>query len=210
MAKRAFILGGTGFIGTAVARRFVEAGWNVTVASRGQLPVSPEFESLGVHVEQLDRANEGELEAALRDGADALVDIVAYRHADVEQLVDASGNVGTIIAISTGAVYVDADGRHLWTPYGADPVADVAVPISEDQHTVAPDDETYPRRSCARPPSSAPATQHHASGTSPNVRSRDADASSFTTEARTCTRAASSRTSPRSSSWQPRSQEHAS
>ena len=149
MARRAFVLGGTGFIGTAVARRFAEAGWNVTVASRGQLPVSPELEQLGVCFEPLDRASEGELEAALADGVDALVDVVACTRADAEQLISLGDAVGTVIAISTGAVYVDAAGRHLWTPYGAESVADIALPISEDQHTVAPDDETYPGQKAA-------------------------------------------------------------
>ena len=149
MSKRAFILGGTGFIGTAVARRFVRAGWNVVVASRGERPVSPDLEELGVRVERVDRTNTGELEKALDDGADALVDIVAYTRADAEQLVAASGNVGTIVAISTGAVYVDASGRHLWTPYGAEAVAEIPDSISEDQRTVAPDDETYPGQKAA-------------------------------------------------------------
>src|SRR2546427_777798 len=37
MAKTAFLLGGTGQIGRASASRFLAAGWNVVLASRGDL-----------------------------------------------------------------------------------------------------------------------------------------------------------------------------
>jgi uncharacterized protein YbjT (DUF2867 family) len=39
MSRRAFVLGGTGQIGRAVAGDLIEQGWRVTVAHRGTHPL---------------------------------------------------------------------------------------------------------------------------------------------------------------------------
>ena len=149
MARTAFVLGGTGFIGSVVARRFVEGGWDVTVASRGQLASPPGLDGIPIRRAELDRTADGELASALGDGVDALVDIVAYSRGDAAQLAALGDRMGTLLVISTGAVYVDGHGRHLFASYRTDPLPDVPVPIPESQATVRPDDETYPGQKAA-------------------------------------------------------------
>ena len=149
MARTAFVLGGTGFIGSVVARRFVEGGWDVTVASRGQLAAPPELDGIPIRRAELDRSADGELASALGDGVDALVDVVAYSRTDATQLAALGDRLGTLLVISTGAVYVDGHGRHLFASYRTDPLPDVPVPIPESQATVRPDDETYPVQKAA-------------------------------------------------------------
>src|SRR5690349_19597220 len=101
MARHAFILGGTGQIGRAVARRLSETGWDITVAAR-HAPVVP-VEGRFVRV---DRTVDGELEHALAAGADVLVDVIALRRADAEQLRRLGDSVGSTVVISTAGVYV--------------------------------------------------------------------------------------------------------
>lgn len=119
MARRAFILGGTGQIGTAAAESLRSDGWEVTIASRtgGDL--------------QLDR-NEG---LELPGEFDALVDCVAFTGAHAEQLLGLAGRVGTIVAISSASVYTDdlANAR-------------LPVPIPETHETVEPGDADYSTR----------------------------------------------------------------
>jgi nucleoside-diphosphate-sugar epimerase len=84
MARQAFVVGGTGQVGRAVARRLVEAGWSVTVASRGRYPnpIDPRDE---VRVVRLDRGRPGALADALSPGADVLIDLIAYDAGDARQ-----------------------------------------------------------------------------------------------------------------------------
>src|SRR6267142_1422787 len=97
---RALLLGGTGQIGRAAARTFAEHGWDVVVASR-----SSEI--------RVDRNVPGELEAAVGDGVDVLVDIVAFTREHGEQLNALAGRVGSVVVISSASVYIDDDGRTL-------------------------------------------------------------------------------------------------
>lgn len=46
MTRRAFIIGGTGQIGRAVAARFLAGGWQVTLSSRGQRTVPSDLVAL--------------------------------------------------------------------------------------------------------------------------------------------------------------------
>jgi nucleoside-diphosphate-sugar epimerase len=75
MAQQAFVVGGTGQAGRAVARRLVKARWSVTVASRGQYPnaLDPYGE---VRVVSLDRRQPGALADALPAGTDVLIDLI--------------------------------------------------------------------------------------------------------------------------------------
>jgi nucleoside-diphosphate-sugar epimerase len=81
--RKAFILGGTGQIGRAVAERLILAGWRVTLAR------------------------------ALDPGVDALIDVTAYGPEHARQLLDVQRSVGTFVVISSCSVYRDESGKTL-------------------------------------------------------------------------------------------------
>jgi len=118
-----FVLGGTGQIGVAAARRLAERDFAVTVAARGA----------GADV-RVDRDVPGELEQAA-DGFDVLVDVIPYTLDHAHQLASLAGRIGSVIAISSAAVYGWGDAD--------DPLPD---PIPEDRRTVAPGDGDYAAR----------------------------------------------------------------
>jgi nucleoside-diphosphate-sugar epimerase len=140
MARRAFLLGGTGKTGRVLAQRLVETGWDVVVGSRGERPVSEGTE----HV-TLDRADTEALRQALGDGADALVDFVAFERAHAEQLRSLAGLVRSLVVVSSASVYTDADGRGLDEIREGDD-ARFRVPLTEREPTVAAGDDTYSTR----------------------------------------------------------------
>ena len=109
MAQHAFIIGGTGQIGRAVAASLLAAGWRVTISHRGTRSVPPELGR--AHVVTLDRDMPGALAAALGEGADVVIDTVAFDAAHGGQLLDLQGNVGSFVVISSISVYCDAQGR---------------------------------------------------------------------------------------------------
>jgi nucleoside-diphosphate-sugar epimerase len=134
VAGRAFVLGGTGQIGIAVARTLANAGWDVAACDRGSRAAIPVLAQLGVERHVADRRNPGELEAAVGAGADVLVDTVAFDADDARQLASLSGIVGSVVAISSASVYGDDS---------------LPVPVGEGRPTVEPGDETYSTRKVA-------------------------------------------------------------
>lgn len=148
MASLAFILGGTGQIGRAVARNLLDHGWRVIVAHRGQRPPPPELVEAGARVAVLDREQPGELAHALADGADALIDTVAFTQLHADQLLDAQGSVGAFVVVSSASVYRDAAGRTL-DEAAQNGFPELPVPISETQWTVDPGPTTYSSRKAA-------------------------------------------------------------
>jgi nucleoside-diphosphate-sugar epimerase len=142
MAKTAFLLGGTGQIGRAAASRFVCAGWDVVLASRGERPIAEELKELR-HV-KLDREDTDGLRSALENGVDVLVDIVAFEAEHARQLLALGDLVGSLIVISTGSVYVDNRGRSFDEDFPEFP-----GPISEAQPTVPPGDASYSTKKAA-------------------------------------------------------------
>ena len=136
MAKRAFVLGGTGQIGRGVARRLLERGWDVTVAARSFAADAPQTRFV-----QLDR-DEG---LALQTDFDALIDIVPFELAHAKQLLALRGRVGTVVAVSSASVYADTAGRTVdeAREHG---FPELPVPIPETQSTVEPGDATYSTR----------------------------------------------------------------
>ena len=136
MARAVFVVGGTGNVGGAIARRLRDAGWDVTVASRnGARPGEVD----GVRSVQLDRDDDGSL--AVANGADVIVDVVPFERRHAEQLL--ALEVGAIVAISSASVYADDRGRTLDEAQAVDDFPDFPVPIPETQPTVEPDDVTY-------------------------------------------------------------------
>jgi nucleoside-diphosphate-sugar epimerase len=148
MSRRAFILGGTGQIGRAVALDLLVAGWEVTVSHRGIHPVPHELVEHGAKPAVFDRNTPGALAAALGSGADLLVDAIAFDVGDARQLVAVQRSVGHFVVISSASVYRDALGRTLdEAPQNGFP--ELPDPIAETQPTVAPGPSTYSTRKIA-------------------------------------------------------------
>jgi nucleoside-diphosphate-sugar epimerase len=137
---RALLIGGTGLIGRAAARALALDGWDVVAVSRsGTLPEG--LAELGVQSVVADREDDAQLRAALGSGADVLYDSVAMHREHGEQLNGLEGFVGSLVAISTGSVYADDEGRAL-DGEGGDPPT-LPVPILETQRTAEPGPATY-------------------------------------------------------------------
>src|SRR5438094_6222891 len=112
MSRDAFIIGGTGQIGRAVAADLLEHGWGVTLAHRGIRPPNYLVER-GAKIVILDREKPGELAQAVKPGVDALIDTIAFHPDHAHQLLEVQHNVGTFVVISSSSVYRDALGRTL-------------------------------------------------------------------------------------------------
>lgn len=131
---RAVILGGTGAIGGALAARLAAADWSVDVTGRDPESMPQELTVAGVRFHQIERSQVPEIGRLVGGGADLLVDLVAYRGADVRALLPVMGSVTSPVLISSRAVYVDAEGRHL----NSDEPPWFHEPISEDTATLPP------------------------------------------------------------------------
>ena len=132
MAKRAFLLGGTGQTGRALAPRLLERGWDVVVASRGEREVPP-----GVAHVRVDRTQTDELRAALGGGVDVLVDFAAFEPDHADQLLGLRDLAGSLVVLSSAAVYFPEDEAD-W--------AALPVPLAERHPTVAAGPATYASR----------------------------------------------------------------
>ncbi|MEV8309580.1 NAD-dependent epimerase/dehydratase family protein [Streptomyces flavidovirens] len=143
----AFIIGATGQIGRAAVRALAADGWDVTAASRGggRDATWPQE----VRTVALDRGDDAALAAALGDGCDVLVDMVAMEERHAAQLTGLADRIGSAVVISTGAVYEDDKGRSFDTQEEPDGFPRYPVPIGESQATVAPGDATYGTRKVA-------------------------------------------------------------
>lgn len=129
------MLGATGQIGRVAVRSLVEDGWEVTAASLGG------GRDAGwdgaVRTTALDRNADGALAAALGDGCDVLVDMVAYDAGHARQLTGLADRIGSAVVISSGATYEDDRGRSFDTQGEPDGAPHYPVPIPESQRTVA-------------------------------------------------------------------------
>ena len=98
------IIGGSGFVGTAVANEAVRRGFRVTVVSRGKMPLPNGVEHL-----KADRKNPGELGYALcktQATFDLVVDCIASHPDDIQQDIKLfSCNCGRLVFISTDLVF---------------------------------------------------------------------------------------------------------
>ena len=140
--SRALILGGTGFIGRATARRLLTAGWQVDLVGRDPDNMPVDISADGGRFIAADRNDPDQLRAALADGAELIVDCICYTAVDASRLLPLLGHADSTVMISSKAVYVDADGNHAnsSTPPHFD------GPIREDQATMPPGDGDYDTR----------------------------------------------------------------
>ncbi|MET9801961.1 NAD-dependent epimerase/dehydratase family protein [Streptomyces sp. NPDC006368] len=141
------VLGATGQIGRAAVRALAEDGWEVRAASRrgGRDARWPDE----VRPVALDRDDGGALAAALGDGCDVLVDMVAYGAGHARQLLGSADRIGSAVVVSSGAIYRDERGRGFDTQAEPDGFPRYPVPIPESQATVEPGEATYGTRKVA-------------------------------------------------------------
>lgn len=103
------IIGGTGFLGTATAKRLKERGHDVLVVARGQSPVAlPE----GVRFEKADRTDGEALTALLKANAvTAVIDIFTISLRNTQAVIEAAGKVGArYVLVSSTDVYSNYGG----------------------------------------------------------------------------------------------------
>ena len=139
---RALILGGTGMIGGATARRLAAAGWRVDVTGRDPGHLASDLAEAGVRFHAADRADAARLREVLGDGADLLVDCICFTAADARTLLPLAEFATSTALISSKAVYVDAAGNHA----NSDTAPDYGGPISESRPTLPPGDMDYQSR----------------------------------------------------------------
>ena len=132
--RRAIVLGGSGLIGRAVARRLLSSGWEVHITGRALSRVPADLIALGAAFHAAERSDSRALQQLVGSGADLLVDCLCFTAADARQLLPFLDDVGSSVMLSSKAVYVDSLGRHVNSP--GRPV--FSGPIAEDQPTVAP------------------------------------------------------------------------
>ncbi|TYD00099.1 reductase [Arthrobacter echini] len=131
---RAIILGGTGVIGLAVARHLVGAGWDVEVAARDASRVPADLLAAGASFTAFERRDGAGVAAVLSPGADLLVDCLAFTRADACLVLPHLGGVGSTVMLSSKAVYVDAEGRHV----NSSQAPRFAAAIREDNPVMTP------------------------------------------------------------------------
>lgn len=99
---KVLLIGGSGFVGSAVAEHFLAQQADVTVLSRGNKPLIP-----GVQGLKADRTDARSFAAAVENRTyDLAVDLTAFKAADVEAVINPLvGHVGHYVLISTDFVY---------------------------------------------------------------------------------------------------------
>jgi nucleoside-diphosphate-sugar epimerase len=102
------VVGGTRFVGYALARRLVSAGHRVSLLNRGTVP-----DPFGGRVERLrgDRTTDDFRRLVAGRRFDAVVDFAAYRGEEVRSAVEALGSgAGHYVFVSSGQVYLVREG----------------------------------------------------------------------------------------------------
>lgn len=136
------MLGGNGQVGAAAALKLAAAGWDVTASGRASDRFPPELREAGVRFTRSDRYSAADLSELLRPGADAVIDCVGYTAAHARMLIPFRQGIGSLVFISSKAVYVDGHGRHA----NSDESPDFGAPVTEEQPTMAPSDTDYNSR----------------------------------------------------------------
>ena len=85
--RRALVLGGTGAIGRATARRLLAAGWQVELTGRDPSRFPDDIAAAGGRFVSSERGDEAQLAAAFGGGADLLVDCVCFTAKDAARLL---------------------------------------------------------------------------------------------------------------------------
>ena len=136
---KAIVLGGNGQVGTAAALNLAAAGWEVTSTGQSADRFPPQSREAGIRFAQSDRYAAEDLGEILRPGADAVVDCVGYTAAHARMLLPYREAIGSLVFISSKAVYVDDHGRHS----NSEEPPDFGGLVAEEQPTLAPSDIDY-------------------------------------------------------------------
>ncbi|KMS78622.1 reductase [Streptomyces leeuwenhoekii] len=141
------VVGATGQIGRAAVGVLARDGWEVTALSRrgGRDESWPD----GVRVVRADREDDAALAAAVGDGCDVVVDVVAFGPRHARQLTSLAGRIGSAVVISSVSVYEDGQGRNFDTQHEPGGFPEYPVPLTEGQRTVRPGDTSYSTRKAA-------------------------------------------------------------
>jgi nucleoside-diphosphate-sugar epimerase len=105
MTRTGVVLGVSGQIGTAVARRMLVEGWIVRGLHDTARALPADLASVDVIVG--DRNDDDLLAGLLADGADGVVDTIAYESQHAHQLLAHAESIGALTVISSIAVYAD-------------------------------------------------------------------------------------------------------
>ncbi len=143
--KSALIIGGSGQLGRAAAARLGREGWRITLASRSGRTEDPRFGGIDVESVVLDRTD-GDALTALAKGRDLVVDTVAFTPEHGAQYARLAGELGSLVVISTGAVYQGSNGTTSETASGDEEFPEYPVPIPEDWQTLPGGGQDYGSR----------------------------------------------------------------
>jgi len=129
-------------VGAAAALKLATEGWEVTSSGRTAARFPKELHEAGVRFIRSDRYADGDLRQLLDPGADAVIDCVGYTAAHVRMLLPFRPGIGSLVFISSKAVYADGRGRHA----NSDEPPEFPGPVTEEQPTMAPSDIDYNSR----------------------------------------------------------------
>ncbi|MFF4054323.1 NAD-dependent epimerase/dehydratase family protein [Streptomyces sp. NPDC001708] len=141
------VVGATGQIGRPAVAALARDGWEVTAVSRGG--GRDEGWPAEVRTARADRADDAALAAAVGEGCEVLVDMVAYGPEHARQLVALADRVGSAVVVSSVSVYEDDEGRAFDTQGEPGGFPEYPVPMDEGQRTVAPGESSYSTRKVA-------------------------------------------------------------
>ncbi|HWN33366.1 MAG TPA: NAD-dependent epimerase/dehydratase family protein [Pseudonocardia sp.] len=135
----ALVIGGTGLVGRAVARRLLADGWTVRLTGRDRANLPADLAAAGAGFSPAERDDAAALAAAAGDGADLLVDCICFTAAQAELLLPLARSASSTVLISSKAVYVDGEGRHS----NSEQPPRFDGPVTEQQPTMAPGTMDY-------------------------------------------------------------------
>ncbi len=141
-ATRGVVLGGTGLLGSAVARRLTAQGWDVTITGRDPAHVPGDLAEGPARFVAVRSADTASIARLVGDDCALLVDCTCFTARDAVSLVSVAARAGSTVMLSSKAVYVDDEGRHVNSL--APPRFE--GPISEHTATMAPGDGDYTTR----------------------------------------------------------------
>jgi len=132
--SRALILGGTGLVGRAIARRLLGSGWQVHLTGRDPAHLPADLLISGARFLRSDRSDDAQLREAFGSSVDLLVDCICYTADDARRLLPLARETASTVMISSKAVYVDDEGRHS----NSDVFPSFHGPVTESQATMLP------------------------------------------------------------------------
>jgi nucleoside-diphosphate-sugar epimerase len=142
LTRRALVLGGTGAVGRATARRLLDAGWHVDLTGRHPSHFPADLAEAGARFVASDRGSAAQLAEAFGQGADLLVDCACFTAEDATRLLPFAREAGSTVMLSSKAVYVDGDGNHS----NSEMKPRFDGPVRETQPTMAPGSGDYMSR----------------------------------------------------------------